>query len=105
MLILGFIVVFYIISVVLFSLIIYFILLSFYLKHSELLNELGVDKLLLLNPFFFPVKRARKIIKEKIDEKQLIYISMVSFYKLYTLIGCIICIPCIYFLSNSSIGL
>lgn len=98
--IIGLVVVFYIASVVIFSIFIHFFLILFYLKYSKILNELGADKILILNPFFFPVKRARKIMKEKVDEKKLIYLSVIKFYKSYTLIGCFICIPCIYFLAK-----
>lgn len=105
MFILGLVVVFFLISIVLFTIFMTFFLFYIFAKYSKDLNELGADKLLLLNPFVFPVGRVREIMKEKRDKKLQRYLKIIHFYKLYTLIGVIICVPCMYFLANSKLGL
>ena len=100
MLVIGIIVTFYVISLVILSAIMFFLLHYIFLQYKEDLNELGADKLLLLNPFFFPVKRARKIMEEKKNQKFQKFLSLISFYKYYAIIGVIVCVPCMYFLST-----
>lgn len=107
MFILGLVVAFYLVSIVIFTISIFLFVFFIFVKYSKYLNELGIDKILILNPFSFPVKTIRKIIENKnIDKKKFKrYLSIIYFYKFYVIIGVVICMPCMYILAHSNLGL
>lgn len=107
MFILGVVVTFYLVSIVIFTIFIFLFVFFIFVKYSKYLNELGIDKMLILNPFSFPVKTVRKIIENKnIDKKKFNrYLSIICFYKFYVIIGVVICMPCMYILAHSNLGL
>lgn len=95
----------YMIPALFFTLFIDVFLLTISVKFWNYLEELGIDRLLLLNPFFFPVKTVKKIIESKqfTGKKKLQRsLSFIYFYKIYIIVGAVVCVPCFYIICNSS---
>lgn len=99
--------VFFIGSFILFTLFMEFFVVFFFVKYSKDLNELGVDRLLLMSPFFFPIRTVREILRKKGREngRAMKCLSLLAFYKVYALISFIVSGICINIVARSNIGL
>lgn len=97
----GFVVIFYAISAIIFYVYIYFVCHYIFVKYFKDLNEIGIDKILVLNPFFFPIQRVRNIFEAKGNTKILKMISIIKFYKFYAIIGVAVFFFGLAFITNS----
>lgn len=103
---LGLMIISYILSLIVFTIYIYIIIICFFLKYSKELNEMGADKILLFNPLIFPDRKVRSILEKNVENNDFHKpLSKIKFYKFYAIIGIVITIPCMYLISQSNLGL
>lgn len=74
---------FYCITIIPFSIFVHFLIYIYRRKTLETFDDLGIDRILLLNPFFFPVKRVKEIIARDEFQEKIKCLPAISFYKLY----------------------